>query len=357
VGYDEKTDSMSPSVAGCSLTGGRAVMVHDFDEVEDFTDLHEAIVDLLGATLTEPSDDGRLVRLPPKAHPSFPFWPVSNISSIQGFGEPTFVDPSEELEVPALQSAALYPSYRFTVEFAPRSYPILLDDKIVVVTGNHYFDDDGNPVAYDYVTEWQRYCEVEVTAMDSYIEGRKGQMKFRTDSGATPGGAPGVQFAGAPRMYLPDSLVKVRWYGVPYRYVSSSNSYLKAFKARINQTAIEIQGHTWNPGELLYHGFTFARYTPPIPELDEFVLGLFSTEKLVDIEMTFTETKRTGEDVPSPANPNWIANGHNLLPWLTTRKFYYVTQALKAVDDADNTKWVPTFLSAEFKLLFFDPDV
>ena len=35
----------------------------------------------------------------------------------------------------------------------------------------------------------------------------------------------GVQYQDARRMYLPDSALKVRWYQVPYRYLTSSNSF------------------------------------------------------------------------------------------------------------------------------------
>lgn len=352
---DEKTDSLSPSTAGLSLTGGRAVMVQDVDDIEDIDDLREVLADLIGTTL-QGVTDGRLQRLPPKAHPVFRSWVVSSITTIQGFGEPDFLEVDAELEVPAIPSYALYPSYRLTLEFAPRPYSPLQDAAIPTVTGESYYNDDDVAVGMTYAKEWLRYVDVEVQAVESYLEGRKGQMKFRTGSGTTPGGAPGVQFAAAPRMYLPDSLIKIRWYQVPYRYVSSSSSYLRRFKSRVNQTAIEIQDHSWGPGELLFMGYSFARYTPPLPETNEFAPGMFATEKLVDIELTFLETRRSGTDVPTPSNRSWIAAGHNLLPWLKERKFYYATQGLKSADDANTAKWVPTFLSAPYQLLFTDPD-
>jgi hypothetical protein len=50
-----------------------------------------------------------------------------------------------------------------------------------------------------------------------------------------------------------------------------------------------------------------------------------------------------------------VVAGHNLLPWLTTRMFYYVSSE-GVPDKTDDTKWRPTYNSFPFELLFTDPD-
>jgi hypothetical protein len=353
--WDIQSDSEEPGGAGCDLRGGRATVIMDTD-VESAEDLHAAILDLIGSTSLAVTD-GRLRRAPPKAHPVYPWMVVSNIASIRGYGEPTWEDPQPELEVPPLRDWPLYPHYRFTVEFSPRPYPTLTDDKVTTFT-ELYFEDDGTPVPATWAREWERYTDFEVQSLDSWVEARSGQMMvFRTQSGDKPNT---LQYQAGPRMQLPDGLFKIRWYGVPYRFISSPKSYIRKFRGRINQTEFKAQGHTFAKGQLLYTGYTSARYTPPVPMLDEFTEGLFSTEKLCDIELNFLETDRVGDDLPLPANPNWIAGGWNLLPHLPTKGFFYATVALKdepaGYDAAHPEEWTPTFHSFPLELLATDPD-
>jgi hypothetical protein len=351
VEWDEKSDSMALSTAGFNLQGGRGVMIHDVPASE----LEERIEVLLGSTGLEPTD-GRLVRVPPAAHPQFPWLVCNNISNIQGVGEVEFIEAAGDLEVLTLPTYGAYPLYRLTTEWGPRPYPILPDSAIGVFSGA-WVDEDNVTQAMTYANEWERYVDVEVLPVDSYVEGRQGQMKFRTASGNKPGN--GVQFAGAPRMYLPDSMVKIRWYQVPYRYIASADSYLRRFKGRVIQAAFSCQRNSWGPGELLYQGYATVRYTPALPDPDTWAPGLFSTEKLADIELTFLETRRHVLDVPALPNGNWIAGGHNLLPWLYDRRFYYASASAATTGPADTDPaiWTPSFLSFPMELLFFDPDV
>jgi hypothetical protein len=372
IDWDIKSDATEPGGAGCNLQGGRATLTMDMDLDEDMPDaaqVQQAITELLGGTSLA-ATDGRLVRTPPMAHPLFPYWVVSNITSIQGVGEPTWEDPDTDLEVPPLGNYALYPTYRFTVEFGPRPYPVLEDDSIVTVLDSTNFHlDDGTLTNVTYATEWNRYCDIEMLSLDSYVEGRQGQCVFRTASAVKP--PHNTTFTGAPRIYLPDGVVKIRWYQVPYRYISSINSHLLRWKGRVNQGLFKMQGHRFEPGQLLYQNFTHARYTPPVQALDQFEPGLFAVGKLVDIELTFLHTSRVGTDVPTPANLSWIAAGHNLFPRLGGPPgFYYVTTVAVdpaagpatpaaskiAYDAANPAKWPPMFLSFPVELLFTDPD-
>jgi hypothetical protein len=272
IDWDIKSDATEPGGAGCNLQGGRATLTMDMDLDEDMPDaaqVQQAITELLGGTSLA-ATDGRLVRTPPMAHPLFPYWVVSNITSIQGVGEPTWEDPDTELEVPPLANYALYPTYRFTVEFGPRPYPVLEDDSIVTVLDSTNFHlDDGTPANVTYATEWNRYCDIEMLSLDSYVEGRQGQCVFRTASAVKP--PHNTTFTGAPRIYLPDGVVKIRWYQVPYPLHQQHQQSPAALEGAREPGALrQMQGHRFEPGQLLYQNFTHARYTPPVPALDQF---------------------------------------------------------------------------------------
>ena len=113
-------------------------------------------------------------------------------------------------------------------------------------------------------------------------------------------------------------------------------------------------------GSLLFTGLSTRPYTPPVPTLDLFE-GVYSAEKLCDVEFNFEYTNRSnGGATPTISNPNWIAAGHNLLPWLYDRKFYYATATpfiRPPATDTDPSVWAPTYESFPFQLLFTDPDV
>jgi hypothetical protein len=196
--------------------------------------------------------------------------------------------------------------------------------------------------------------------MNEFISAQQGQMIFR-------GGSPnGIPFQDSPRMYLPDSMIKFRWYDVPFRYLTSQYSYLVRFVGYINQTAFGYINNSgtlapWQPGTLLYKGASpigEAR-TPPVPSPGLLAYNTgdsFTTSKIVDLELTFHYTARTAGSSFGVSNSNWIAAGHNLLPWLTDRKFYYATSQNPA-NPSDATAWYPTYSSLPFQLLFTDPDL
>ena len=117
---------------------------------------------------------------------------------------------------------------------------------------------------------------------------------------------------------------------MPYRYLTSVNSYLNYYGGYINQNA----WMNWKPGELLYMGYKPIRYTPPVQGLVQLNTGssgyVNSSEKWCDIELTFLRTSRklsnAAEKYGSLRNGNWIQAGHNLLPWAGDRKFHYATR-------------------------------
>lgn len=352
VTYYERVQSTSPGGASFSTRGGRASLVLDVSSAE----LGEAILDLLGTVKS--GDDGRLVRTLPRAHPQYTWMYASQISNIQGVGPSAKVSSEVGLEAPSLSFYEQYQKFRLTVQFEPRAYGVVSDDYIE--TGSMTWTDISgyttSQITSKWAAEWNRFTTVDFDPKPELATAQQGQMYFAT-SGADirpPGTAPhGVSFGGTPTVYIPRAQVRVKWHQVPYRYVTSSNSYIVKYIGRINQG----QWYGYPTGSLLYTAVSVDRYTPPIPERDA-ILGnsYFSLERYCDIEFQFDYSPRTQSSVPTPTNANWIASGHNLLPWLTDRSFYYAISPGKA-DPNDETKWVPRYLSFPFDLLFSDPDV
>lgn len=336
------------STMGFSLEGGRALATYDLT-VEEELDIQEAVTYILGTTQIETAGL-RLNRTPPLAHPQFPFLYASSITSIKGRGKYELVPSDPALEVPPFPSYALYSHYEITVEFTPRPYPVL-DNTNTPQGTNCYVGPTGTKYFYNYAAEWLRYCDYEYQPKFDSITQVQGLMRFRTPEGTTQpvGPPPENTFEGIARMYLPDQMLKITWYAVPYRFVTSPNSVLAFYLGRINQG----DWYNWKKGELLYVGFNPKRYTPPIQDIALFN-NVPSTEKLCNLELVFIHTHRELGIAPSTTPPpQFVVGGHNLLPWMPTRKFYYATTRQTTVPPDPGT---PSFLSFPIEQLFTDPD-
>lgn len=327
---------------GFSQDGGRGQSVY----LCLTADLTDVLLDLLGYTEQE-STDGRLIRHLPRAHPRYPWLFVDRIAQVQGVGNPDRVAASSTLEASPVEYGTSYPNYKVTVEWAPRPYAVIGDDKIEIASVD-WTDTDGSAESNTYAAEWLRYTDWEYLPRVELITAQQGQMVLRRGDASEPNGN---TFPGMPQLRLASSTIIARWFHVPYRYVTSSNSYLVRFQGRINQS-------TWNDhaaGSLLFDSFRVKRYTPPFPDANNVVGAAVFADKLCDIELVFQKVYRTTPSAPTPSNTNWIAAGHNLMPWFTDRQFYYATSFDKN-NTADATKWYPPYLSAPFQLLFTDPD-
>ncbi len=205
-----------------------------------------------------------------------------------------------------------------------------------------WFDEDGDPTSEaPYATEWYRFTDYEDFPQPEIITANQGQMYMVTGAGPTDQ----TVFQGFPRITMPQSLIKFRWYQVPFSYIESLNSYIKKYIGYVNQNDF----YGWPAGSLLYQGYNAPKYTPPVPEIEPGYGGTtFSTAKLCDIEFTWLFTQREPEYVPTLTNENWIPYGHNCQPWFSTRKFYYVKS---------NAAGQAIFPSFPFELLFTDPDI
>lgn len=311
----------------------------------------DAIKAILG--ITKPNKVGGLDRTLPIGHPEFP-WMFANSVSITGgrFLEKATSSAAFN-EAPSLAYYATFSHYDYSINFAPRPYVLLKNSSIPVTGTLTWYDDNGVTKTTNNVpAEYYRYTDFEEIPAAEYLTAQQGQFKFeRSDSQAPHNNT----IPGQLRILRKTSAVKFRWYQVPYSFINSSNSFIKAGLGKINQ----FDWYGVGKGTLLFEAFTYKRYTPPNPGVySGWGNGIISNEKLCDIEFTFlysNPTTLTGGKAPNaPTNPNHITAGHNLLPWLSTggngEGYYYAAGGA-------NVNYSPLYKSYPFELLFRDPDV
>jgi hypothetical protein len=385
---DEANDSVSPNSAGFSAEGGRAEWLYYCwgDEVRD------ECVALLG--WVEAKGDGRLTRALPRVHPQYP-WMVATTVNLRGqgmkseytwedeFGEPMSV-PFLAEEVPTDADMALLPAatatylryckYDLQTTFESVPYAVYPDSDVEMAQGSWYDDVDtgtGAAKTFTWANEHVRFVDWPRFPATEFVQYKHGQMVFRTESKAKPHKAP---FPGLVRLPLRKRLLKAMWYRVPEHYVTHQDSYLDRFLWRINQNAVTWNGETFDPGELLYAGYSVPRrQVPPFPEEESEWPGFFVNDKILDIELTFLICYWSDPDAPTQAtlkNRNFIAAGHNLeMNWADRKPHYVSTMPLKdplpppppeegpPVDpeDPDALKRYPKYYSCPMELIWTDP--
>lgn len=350
----EAADSQSPHTIGLKRDDARTTALYYIAGPEFAARSRE----IIGSNAV--GSDGRIARTLPRAHPQLPFLFSSSVN-LRGAGLTSVTESdASSLASPIDDSYGLYAEYDATVEFLQRPYHVVPDQQIDVVTDG-YFDEYGDIREFKYAEEWLRFVDIEESYDPKIITAQQGQLLFRTNDGRRPGGE---AFAGTPRIPFPEQTLTVKWYEVPLHYVTHRNSYLKRLAHRVNQRAFRFDGYyEFEPGELLYVGYKYRRYTVPFPAADAAVPGGYALEKWCDVELSYSVARRSTPSPPELPNGNWVANGHNVLPWFgpgqgggTRRASYYVCSFLGAAPE-DRRHWAPIYESAPLELVFMDPAV
>lgn len=342
------TDSIEPSNATYNMRSARGnvqLMLRKEDGPWGVDSLKALIPLILGTTKVQNTNQtsGRLNRTLPLSHPIYDSWYASNVSEVRGVGVPT--QQANPPQNPALNGAVtipalIYPEYSVKVEFTPRLYNVLPNTAITQAFGDWYPLAGGGRQQFSYANEWVRFCDFELSPKDDWETAQAGTMTFQATA-TPPNGSP---FAAMPRMRLPNQTLKVTWYGVPYRYITSPNSYITKWPGYINQN----DWFNWKAGQLLYIGYNPIRYQPPNPEITSDGGSISSWAKLCDLELFFLLTNRTTDDtLPGPTNGNIIQAHWNLAPWYFDLHFHYPLTA----------NGNPLWESFPVEILFFDPDV
>lgn len=366
--YLEKTADTSPASAGIGQYAGSTVAPYmlTLDGVTAdarYTQLQRSITDVLGFTGTKVRSGGSIERQLPLRHPIYQ-WMFADEVSYTGVGKFDMVTPSPGPGSALInQQVPVYKQYELRVPMSARPYNSWQDQDIQLYYSTFYYK-NGALKNFRYAAEWYRFTEWITQPKADFITAQQGQMAFRVSGSSVPNG---YVFQDAPKLFLPDSVIQVNWFNVPYRYVTSYQSYLSRFVGYINQYSIgqsPVPANsypTYAVASLLYQGATVNRiYTNPVP--DEGLLAYntgdgYNKARLCDLTLTFAYTPRLATAAPPTAsNLNWIYAGWNLQPWLTTRG-YYATTSYDPANPTDPAKWVPPYLSFPFQLLFTDPDL
>lgn len=303
------------------------------------------------------ADAGKIRRRIPKLHPYVAELSVAGVTAITGTGTQVSGDSLQVLGLPPITDQFNhYTAYDYTVEMRRRPY-FLLPDNLINRPKRTYYKPDGTGVDYYYAEEWNRYADrVLLPIPDTVNATAGGQMKFRAPGNAIDA----TQYAGQTWVYMSNQMLEVDWFLVPYRYfwnINGCKSYFSRFINTVNQ--YELFG--FEPGQLLFLGGTPRPYIPQVVNAVN-LLGISlaqSQSMLCNCKLRWLVTTRVGSDLPAAGaagtgNLNRIANGHNLQPSFTDRKFHYVTAENPGVV-GDVTKWYPTFDSFPHELFFTDP--
>lgn len=352
-------------------TGGSCKAYYDIVLSSSTDTLQGVIQDILGYTNPN-SGTQYLQRSIPLTHPKYPYLYASKISSLQGKGVGTSfitipnVPSNPAIGVRPIANYEQFVLYRVGIEFTSRPYPLIADGAFTQSLGGNWYVLNGTANSFSYAPEWVRWCDYDFFTQDNTVQGQQGNMYLLGVPGA-PGG--NVLFSSPPWMWMPDQILKVNWYQVPYRFITSQNSYIaggaaRNWRGRVNQNA----WWNWQAGSLLYLNFNVKKYTPPTTDIGTYptitsvgwsnapsVLGsIVNYERLCDIELIFllTNRYRSGSSGGITIN-NHCAAGHNLLPNLADNKFYYATRSSTGSADING---IPPWASAPFEVLFSDPD-
>src|SRR5579885_3541415 len=327
----EDVDNVEQGQASFTVEGGGKTAIYRLQGVSDPEDIIKAITDVIGGTNIA-AGFGTVSRNLQAAHPMVAWLYASEISSLEGKCHDPFTTVAAEpqLEAPALTDQfVLYNTYDFQITFTPRPYAVLSDSSVQPLHGSWY-DFGGNLTLYEAFDEWNRFTDYTLEPAFDYITAQQGQMTFRTattgggsgsggsgsggsGSGATACGPNGKAYAGKPRMPLPNQMLRIVWYAVPYRYVTSTalagdpsypgGNYINTAQGCVNQDTLYWPGGTYQPGQLLFLNYKPTKFTPPVQAKAPYASfagnTVYSTEKLCNIEFNFLYTTRVGTNVPT----------------------------------------------------------
>jgi hypothetical protein len=362
---DELNDSVSPNAGGFAPEGARAEW--NYDVAGD--DFRAKCLEIIG--YTRRLGDGRLDRQIPQTHPQIPWLMATSIASFRGVGLrdeenasfAVLADSEAADDLPAVTDTYMqYARYDVRVLFEAPAFNLRTNDDIGLTETGDWYDDLGDRQIYRYAPEWLRFTDAPRHDDSEFVQFKQGQMLFRsTLAGAASGKASpdGAAFPGVVRIGAPKQTMLMTWLRVPESYILSADSWLARLVYRVNQKP----WLDFLPGQALYRGYKILRRsTPPFPDELEGFPGVFSSEKLVDVELNIGICRFACDDAPEPTNKNFVANGWNLFHWAGDRRPHYVTSlgidlggTLPPADQ--EALRVPVYRSAPLELLFTDPDI
>jgi|SRR5215469_793871 len=360
----EVTDDHDPGSANLSMKGGKAKMSYWWTStnVADFQAMARLIlgqVDSDSGSGSPGSGHPGILRTLPVCHPRFPTLYAETISDYAGLGGAFIKEASGQSvggassDYPVFPEYARYPEYRLDIEFANRLYPIVSNTDLGGAQVIAWNDDTGtgaNVAMKCWDTfEYNRWTWITGGPKENILTAKQGQMVLDVAGTAQV-------FPNMPQMPMPDGVVKITWYEVPWSFVRPERggpSYFQQYMGRVNQ----FDFLNWRAGELLYITIQPRPYTCSLPD------AVGKPVYLCDIDILCLETSRllaAGDPVPAPALANWIAEGWNLQPFWKDRQFHYAhVGALASAPGGQAVpanKQTPTWKSFPIQMLWSNPD-
>lgn len=364
--FYEKIDSMSPSQSSFGMSGGVANM--------DFIISRFNIVYVLSKILgrCRINADGSLNRDLPMAHPEFNWLYASEITNLQGIGAAGAIDGggsgasiTDLVDRNLPKFLAIYEKYKVSVKFEPRPYLLLTDDQCHAYRNpnldeRYYTPNNNNPVIFQDWCEYLRFTKIEVEASAEQLSADMGLFQFHTADFAAP--QPISKSLGAgPKITVVTENVKITWFFVPYKMVTSKN-WAEAY-GKINQesgTIPALQFFGYDQASLLFNGITVNTYPGPypaypialgVPPVQNDIVNSIWGNKYCDITLDFTHRQvpqdaKGGDPAALPFLVNSIIENHNRMPHIGRMKYYYVNNSIDPVNGR------PPFWSYNMKKLF-----
>ena len=392
--FPEMIGPTSPSNIGFSMEGGKATM-----EILVGTDVAWEVLSQIIGNVVEykilaavPVVQPGLKRSLPIAHPQFPWFFASAIESYKGHKykkaedyllEKKTENPFSKLAAPSFPVFADYEEYRIQVGFEPRNYKILPDSYMAASPLNvNYFPPKNNgAVPANAINfpgiwrEWERFCYSVVLPRAEYLTGDQGMYAYYipSNAGKTPALPALVNVnKGQVKILIPSKSVIVKWFCIPYSYVTGSN-------VSGNRTVFDLaigsvnQNPMFGPalddnagyaaGTLLLEGMNVTRiYPKPFPTLaplDTLVNTFhFDAELLCDIDLIYAHRDPETDEEYSDTEGNNVYAGHNLLPYLQQNTWYAgIVRAAIENGNTINTGTIMPLIYPSFpmELLFCNP--
>lgn len=350
-------DGASPSTMTFSTSIGQSNEIYLLKNITTFQQLQICIRELIGDSIAIPQQPG-LIRTLPLRHPIMP-WYCIGCNSFQGYGQPYIpkVNPFQPF-IPQVAKWCLYQNWRLQLNFQPLPYPVLSNQVLGNWEDGEWYRDNGTLQKYTYAKEWERMCIYTPQQSDDNVTAQHGYLAFNALN--LPENA--RTFLAQPRLYLNNEKMSITWLNVPFSYITSNYSYLKRFRGRVNQSSWSTKNFgSFGPGEVLYLGYSTKIYNQPFDNNTYAYPGfnIPDFKRNCDITLNFMTTNRTLEEVPlnEPQNPNWIAGGFNLQPFIgdgtepNSRTFLYASTTPHSGAFSR-----PLFDSFPIQILFSNPD-
>lgn len=322
---------------------------------------------------------GMVNRLPPLAHPYFPWLYCTGASSITGhaytYAEPfaTINAAGQDVTNKTLQQSTfpLFPKYReyqVKADFSQRSYTIQSDASMVNMWEqvNFYWHRNTTNVPNKNLVkcyqEWKRFCVIEYEIEGQFISAEQGQYTYLSKT-ALDG-----QVAGKANIRQLRSGAKItyNWYGVPYEWLTGPDQAVPGGVPRGFSVLDKVQGHInqsefdgWPAGTLLYTGTkTKSIYNRPYPQIT--AQNIISPKRLADLQLEFVyrDPRKREEDDTQANRGALIYRGNNLVPnardgyWYMVRYFGTETSNPLSHPTLGAMGVYPSF---PFQFLFQDP--